>query len=103
MLLCPFGSFAPRCVVSCDLLDGRRDGGLKDTWIQGWRRRERERESPSGESVIVRTERHALRRADKKTVTRVEGKRERNKYIEKNEKAHGVGETSDMQIPTHAL
>lgn len=94
---------APCCVVSCDLLDGRRDGGLKDAWIRGWRRREQERESPSGESVIIRAERHALRRADKKTVTRVERKSERNKYIESNEKAHGEGDASDMQIPLHTL
>ncbi|RXN35538.1 UDP-N-acetylglucosamine UDP-glucose GDP-mannose transporter-like protein [Labeo rohita] len=66
--------------------------GLKDAWIQGWRRRERVQESPSGEPVIVWTERHALRRADKNRVTCVERKSVKNKHIGKNDKACGEGD-----------
>lgn len=90
--LVSFWLCVPCCVVSCDLLDGRRDGGLKDAWIQGWRRRERVKELPSGEFVIVRTERHALRRADKKQLHVLKEKKVRNKHTGKNMAADGEGD-----------
>ncbi len=49
-------------------------------------------ELPSGVFVIVRTERHALRRADKKQLHVLREKKERNKHIGKNKKAHGEGD-----------
>ncbi len=99
--LVSFWLCAACCVVSCDLLDGRRDGGLKDAWIQGWRRRERVQELPSGEFVIVRTERHALRRADKKQLHVLRERRWQINTLERirrpMEKETDT-ETSDMQI-----
>lgn len=100
--LVSFWLCAPCCIVSCDLLDGRRDGGLKDAWIQGWIRRERVQESPSGEPVIILTERHALWRADKKNSYTCWEKRRWEIYtLERNrsplEKETDT-ETSDMQI-----
>jgi len=100
--LVSFWLCAPCCVVSCDLLDGRRDGGLKDAWIQGWRRRERVQELPSGVFVIVRTERHALRRADKKNSYTCWEKRRREintlERIRRPMEKETDTETSDMQI-----
>lgn len=54
--------------------------------------KERERESPSGESIIVRTERHALRRADKKQLHVLKERGRNTKCIGINEKAHGEGD-----------
>lgn len=67
--------------------------------------KERERESPSGESIIVRTERHALRRADKKQLHVLKERGRNTKCIGINEKAHGEGDVyekiSYSDPPTH--
>lgn len=71
--------------------------------------KERERESPSGESIIVRTERHALRRADKKQLHVLKERGRNTKCIGINKKAHGEGDVyekisySDPPTHTHTL
>lgn len=49
-------------------------------------------ELPSGEFVIVRTERHALRRADKKQLHLLREKKVTNKHTGKNKAADGEGD-----------